>query len=238
MKRRSPKRLLAFLTALAITGAGVFIYVATQQRQAPGLPHDMLSGIEPSPERAVAPEVSVPASPRASSHLTAPHIDLAQPQFKRGTAPLSLSPSVEWAQRHRIFQDFLSSPPGAIARWTLLGSPARFAQFVGDPAKVKKFLAHPLTRAVLSSPDLSKRLVSRPGVAEGFFTSPAMQDPRVVSALARSPILKETARTPAGRAVLEDADLINRLLLSPQAMSWFSRNPEFGKAFSELRSGR
>lgn len=221
------RKTLAILSILVFLGAGLFILISSLNRK---------KDVYLTPD--IIQDFDSKTVPESRSNLTVSAVRRSAPSLaegQRGPLPYGQAPvSARWALGNRMLQAFLAEPGRFIAQRTLLAKPASFMAFIRDRGRVERYLKHPLIRAVLESPELTRAVAGRPGVLHGFLSSPAMQDPRAVSELAKSALLKELSGKQGIQALLEDADFVQKILMDAKTMEWLGRNPDAARAFQVI----
>lgn len=137
-------------------------------------------------------------------------------------------------QKDGRFVALLSSPASFLTQKTFLGSASRLRVFLGDAARSRRYVEHPIVAGVLASPALVK-LLAKPAVVRAFVTSPAMQDPAAVQALASSPLAKAVLNSPGVvENVRTDPQFMKRIVDEPQTADWLARHPSAGMVFAQM----
>jgi hypothetical protein len=194
----------------------------------------------PLPVYVPAPvDAAAPAAARASAAASAPAY------AGRAAAPAApaLAGSGDAAAQAAARSDgrltsLLAAPASYLALRTHLGSADRLRGFLGNRARTERYAGHPVVKAVLSSPTLIRALL-RPAVVRAFVGSPAMQDPRAVSALLDSPLARTITSAPGVKqAIRDDPRLVLTLTNDPPVDAWVRKNPRALNVLVGLTSGR
>jgi hypothetical protein len=186
-----------------------------RRSDAPAQPEPQRSSPQPiwrdaviSPVRAVPIKFPSSFSPREAKPGAAPVIPKEAPRIKPGD-----------------LKELLSKPEHFIVSRTWLGKPDGFQRFAADPARVRGYVNNPFVRAVLGQPRVVRALMGNQRLRAAFLNSPAMNDPKVLDALARSPLMKELSKTKGVAAVMANPEEVGKLFGAPEMVSWLMRNP-------------
>lgn len=157
----------------------------------------------------------------------------------RPSAPAAILPPLAGAPTITAdsMKSLVADPLSFMAQKTWLGKPAGFQKFAADPQRVNRYVSNPIVKNVLDSPILMKKLLSNEAVVRAFLSSPAMRDPAALKALSSSPLIKRLAESKGVQAVLADPVLIQRVLMSPQTMTWMTSDPQAARLFSKISAG-
>jgi hypothetical protein len=223
---------IAGFAALAIFGG--FYVGFTGPAESPTVEERSASGfsLDSGPARSEAASAeplrdavaAVPAAPPAAAFRPAPAPKASEPAIG----------SESWVKAQAMFIALMAKPVDFIVKKTLLATGAGFAKFAKDPVRVNRYLRHPLIRGVINSPTLLRALLTQQAVVDGFLRSPAMQDPRAIAALAKSPLLKRISEDPGIQKVLAQPGVVTGVVSNPNTLGWLMSHPEGMAAFMRL----
>ncbi len=231
------RSLLLGVSALGLIGAGAAVGWSVFNRPEDAyITHEVANSFNlqtgPAPVRGEVLRDAVAAAPSASS-LTRPIATEGMAYGKMKTVapaeyrsrPVSAK-AVAWARKSRFVAALVTRPAAFLMNHSSLSSSRSLRGFLADPKKVDAYMNSALVRVAINSPTVAKSLLGNPAVVRAFLATPAMRDPKAVSELLASPMVKKMLDCPAIQEALSDQAVMNRMVGDPQTVSWIVAHPD------------